>query len=122
MITNVAGDKPSKSRSKGTVLTAGVANTIYTCPNNYTAKVVLLFIANTTSGNKTVSIKWYNASDGVSYYIVGGYVLSAYNFLKMDGSYLTLNAGDYIVVTPEAGSTMDATVTVEEYFDPTSRQ
>ena len=110
--------KAAKVRSVGTNLTAGVANTIYTCPPNHTAKMELLFIANTTSGNKTVSIKWHDVSEGKEYYIVGGYAISAYSFLKMDGSYLALSAGDHMVVTPEAGSTMDATVSVEEYFDP----
>jgi hypothetical protein len=107
-----------KLRSVGTNLTAGVGNTIYTCPANHTSKVELLFIASNTSGNKTVSIKWHDISLGTDYFIVGGYTISAYNFLKIDGSYLVLNAGDYLVVTPEAGSTMDATVSVEEYFDP----
>ena len=107
-----------KLRSVGTNLTAGAANTIYTCPANHTVKVELLFIASNTSGNKTVSIKWHDTSLGTDYFIVGGYTISAYNFLKIDGSYLVLNAGDYLVVTPEAGSTMDATVSVEEYFDP----
>lgn len=116
-LTDVVGK--SKSRSVGTNLTAGSANTIYTCPQNYTAKMLLLFVANTTSGNKTVSISWYDHSESKTYAIVGGYVVSAYGFLKLDGSYLTLNSGDYLTVTPEAGSTMDCTVTVEEYFDPT---
>jgi hypothetical protein len=110
--------KAAKIRSIGTNLTAGVANTIYTCPPNHTAKVELLFVANTTSGNKTVSIKWHDESLGTSYYIVGGYTVSSYSFLKLDGSYLALSAGDTMVITPEAGSTMDATVSVEEYFDP----
>ena len=110
--------KLAKLRSVGTNLTAAAANTIYTCPPNHTVKVELLFIANAGSGNKTVSIKWHDTSLNKEYFIVGGYVLSAYNFLKIDGSYLVLNAGDYLVVTPEAGSTMDATVSVEEYFDP----
>lgn len=116
-LTDVVGK--SKSRSVGTNLTAGTSNTIYTCPANYTAKMLLLFVANTTSGNKTISISWHDASENETYAIVGGYVISSYSFLKMDGSYLTLNSGDYLMVTPEAGSTMDATVTVEEYFDPT---
>jgi hypothetical protein len=112
------GSRAYKARSVGTNLTAGVANTIYTCPPNHTAKVELLFVANTTGGNKTVTIKWHDASLGTDYYIVGGYVISAYGYLKLDGSYLALSAGDYMMVTPEAGSTMDATVSVEEYFDP----
>lgn len=118
MITELSSTiKHARSRSIGTNLTAGSSNTIYTCPNNFTAKVVLLFVANTTSGNKTVTITWHDSSAGVDYFIVGGYVVSAYNFLKMDGSYLTLNAGDSLSITPEAGSIMDATVTVEEYYD-----
>ena len=110
--------KEPKLRSIGTNLTAGTANTIYTCPPNYTSKVELLFVANTSSGNKTVSIQWHDISLGTSYYIVGGYVVSAYGYLKLDGSYLALSAGDHIVVTPESGSSMDATISVEEYYDP----
>ena len=110
--------KAAKVRSVGKNLTAGAANTIYTCPAKHTARVELLFVANTTSGNKTVSIQWHDATLNAQYYIVGGYTVSSYSYLKLDGSYLALSAGDYIVVTPEAGSTMDATVSVEEYFDP----
>lgn len=111
-----------KLRSVGTNLTAGVSNTVYTCPPNYTAKMVLLFVSNQGSGNKTVQLDWYDASTNETYAIVGGYVVSAYNFLKFDQSYLVLNAGDSFKVSPEAGSTMDATVTVEEYFDPANRE
>lgn len=112
------GGKAPRIRSVGTNLTAGVANVIYTCPPNNTSKVELLFIANSTSGNKTVSIKWHDVNENKDFFVVGGYTISAYNFLKIDGSYLVLNAGDYLSVTPEAASTMDATVSVEEYFDP----
>ena len=111
-----------KSRSIGAQLTAGVENVVYTCPNNYTSHIVLLFASNRESGNKTLAIKWYDASTEIEYYIIGGYVISAYSFLKLDGSYLTLNAGDHICFIPEAGSTIDATLTVEEFYDPTSRQ
>lgn len=107
-----------KLRSVGTNLTAGAANTIYTCPANHTVKVELLFVASNTNGNKILSIKWHDASSGNEYFIVGGYTISSYNFLKIDGSYLVLNSGDYLVITPEAGAVMDATVSVEEYFDP----
>lgn len=117
-MNNGNGTKTHKIRSVGTNLTAGVANTIYTCPANHTARVELLFVANTTSGNKTVSIKWHDASLATEYFIVGGYTISAFGFLKLDGSYLALNAGDSLVVTPEAASSMDATVSVEEYYDP----
>ena len=111
-----------KVRSVGMNLTAGSANTVYTCPPNHTAKVELMFVCNRGSGNKTVSIQWHDTSSSGAYYIVGGYVVSAYSYLMLSGAYLALNAGDHIVVTPEAGSTMDVTVSVEEYYDPASNQ
>lgn len=109
--------KEPKIRSVGKQLTAGVANTVYTCPPNFIAKLILLFVTNHGGGNKTVSIKWNDVSASDNYFIVGGYVVSAYNFLKLDGSYLVLNPGDTLIITPEASSTMDATVTVEEYYE-----
>jgi hypothetical protein len=112
-------NKEPKIRSLGKVLTAGVANTVYTCPPNYIAKMTLLFVSNHAGNNKTVQIEWNDVSASGTYHIVGGYNLTANAFLKLDGSYLVLNPGDTVLVTPEAGSTMDATITVEEYFEPT---
>jgi hypothetical protein len=112
-------NKEPKIRSLGKVLTAGVVNTIYTCPPNYIAKMVLLFIANHAGNNNTVQVQWNDVSASGTYHIVGGYNLTSNAFLKLDGSYLVLNPGDTVIVTPEAGSTMDATITVEEYFEPT---
>ena len=106
-----------KVRSVGKVLTAGAANTIYTCPNNFVAKMVLLFISNHAGNNKTVQIQWNDVSAGGTYHIVGGYSLAANAYLKLDGSYLALYPGDTLIVTPEAGSTMSTTVTVEEYYE-----
>ena len=105
-----------KFRSVGKILTAGADNIIYTCPSKYIARMVLLFVTNHGSGNKTVTVKWYDSSAGQSYYIVGGYVLTAYGYLKLDGSYLVLNPGDTLTITPEAGSTIDAAITVEEQY------
>ena len=110
-------NKEPKIRSLGKVLTAGSANTIYTCPPNYIAKMVLLFISNHGGNNKTISIQWYDASADETYYIVGNTVLSANGYLKLDGSYLVLNPGDTLIATPELGATTDTTITVEEYYE-----
>lgn len=110
-------NKEPKIRSLGMVLTAGSANTIYTCPANYIAKIPLIFVSNHGGNNKTMTIQWNDSSTSTSYYIVGGYVLSAYGYLKLDGSYLVLNPGDTIIVTPEAGASTDATITVEEHYE-----
>mgnify|MGYP003646181910 CR=1 FL=1 len=107
-----------KVRSVGKVCTAAVANTVYTCPPNFIARMVLLFVVNHGGNNKTVSVEWNDLSASQSYHIVGGYILTANGYLKLDGSYLVLNAGDTLIVTPEAGATMDTTVTVEEYYFP----
>ena len=111
-----------KQRSKGTALPAATPTVVYQCPANFTAQMVLLVVSNKGSGNKTVTINWTDSHTGSSYSIVAGYTLSAYNFLKFDQSYLVFNAGDSMTITSEAGSSMDVTVTVEEYFDPASRQ
>lgn len=105
-----------KFRSVGKSLTAAADNIIYTCPSKYISRVVLLFVTNHGGGNKTVTIKWYDSSANETYYIVGGYTLSAGGYLKLDGSYLVLNPGDTITITPEAGSTIDAAITVEEQY------
>jgi hypothetical protein len=112
----------AKQRSKGTNLVAATPTVVYQCPANFTAQVVLLVVSNKGAGNKTVLINWTDSHSGNSYSIVSGYVISAYSFLKFDQSYLVLNAGDSMTITSEAGSSMDVTVTVEEYFDPASRQ
>jgi hypothetical protein len=109
--------KEPKIRSIGTVCTAGVANVVYTCPANYVAKLTLMFISNHGGNNKLVSLQWFDASADQSYYIIGGTTLSATGYIKLDGSYLVLNPGDTFTVTPEAGSSMDVTVTVEEYYE-----
>lgn len=111
-----------KLRSIGKNLTAGTSNVLYTCPANHTAKAVLLLVSNGTSGNKTITIQWYDTTTSESYSITNGYVLSAYGFLVFDQSYLVLNSGDYITATPEAGSTMSSIFTVEEYFDPSNKE
>jgi len=109
-------EKP-KIRSIGTHMDpGGTAYTVYTCPANHIAKMILLFVSNSGSGNKTVTVEWNDTSEGETYHILGGYVLSAYGYLKLDQSYLVLHPGDTIEITPEASSHMDAIVTVEEHL------
>lgn len=114
-------NKEPKIRSIGTVMTSGVANVIYTCPPNYIAKMVLLFVSNHGGNNKLVTIQWNDVSAAQSYFLIGGATLAATGFIKLDDSYLVLNPGDTVVVTPESTSSMDATITVEEFFEPTQR-
>lgn len=113
--------KEPRITSVGKVLTAGVDNVVYTCPANIAAKILLIFVANHGGVSKTFTIEWNDVSAGASYYLVGGIQLAAADYFKMDGSYLVLNPGDTLIFAPESGSSMDATVTIEEYFDPTNK-
>lgn len=117
----VNSTKTSRARSVGTNLTAGTSNVVYTCPDNFTGYMTLLFVTNHGSGNKTLTVEWYDKTTNTWYYILGGYVLSAYNFIKLSEGYLVFNAGDQMRITPEAGSNMSAVVTVEELFDPSNK-
>ena len=110
-------NKEPKVRSIGKVLTANTANTLYTCPENFVAKVILLIVSNQTASNKTVSIEWRDDSAAAQYHIVNSYTITSKTFLQIDGGYLVLNPGDTLILTPESGSTMDASVTVEEYYE-----
>ena len=47
-------------KTVGANLTAEVEKTVYTCPNNFTAKVDLIFVTNNTNGNESITIKWFD--------------------------------------------------------------
>lgn len=105
-------------KTVGTNLTATVETTVYTCPNNFTAKVDLIFVTNNTNSNKTITIKWYDYTTDTNYNIAPAYSISAYNFLKLSDGYLVMNSNDQLKFTSDTGSDMTAIVSVEEYFDP----
>jgi len=105
-------------KSVGVNLVANTATDVYVCPSNFTAKVDLIFVANNTNGNKTITIEWYDYTNGVTYSIAPGYIVSSYNFLQLSDGYLIMNSGDKLIFTSESGSTMSAIVSVSEYFDP----
>jgi hypothetical protein len=102
--------------SIGKLLTAGVANTLFTVPAGYKAEVSLLFVSNHTGNNKTISAYWQHAHDvDHKIIIVDAYQLAATEFIKFDGSTIILQDGDSMVLTPEAGSAMSAIATVDLY-------
>lgn len=105
-------------KTVGANLVAAVETTVYTCPNNFTAKVDLVFVTNNTNGNEAITIKWYDYTTDTDYFVAPAYVISAFSFLKLSDGYLILNSGDKLKFTSDTGSTMSAIVSVEEYFDP----
>jgi hypothetical protein len=101
-------------KTLGRNLTAGVDNVLFEVRDNTVAKVSLLYVSNAAGANKSIAIKWFDASENETYFIVNNYSLDAYEFLKLDGSYIKLNAGDKLICTPESNSTMSGIVTYEE--------
>ena len=105
--------------SVGKLLTAGVANTLFTVPAGYKAEVSLLFISNHTGNNKTISAYWQHAHDEAHQIrIIDGYPLAATEFIKFDGSTIVMQSGDSMVLTPAAGSDMSAIATFELRKEP----
>lgn len=92
--------------------------TLYECPANCRARVPLVFITN-VNGTVSIAFEWYRAEDTTHYYIISGKNLSTGEFIQLSDSYLVLEPGDKLEVTP-TGSTpqVDALCTVEEIFIP----
>ena len=107
--------------SIGKLLTAGSANTLFTVPTGYKAEVSLLFVSNHTGNNKTISAYWQHAHDIThQIIIVDSYPLAATEFIKFDGSTIVMQAGDSMVLTPEAASAMSAIATIDLYKENTT--
>lgn len=99
--------------------TEDVRGELYVCPNNSTARMVLLFFSN-ANGNTSVDVEWYRASDASHYFIVGGKNLTSGEYVQFSDSYIVLEPGDKIEITPSgnAAPNIHAFCTVEEIFIP----
>lgn len=115
------GTKPIKYRTVGKHITGAALTEIYTCPNNFVTKMVLLFINNRTNGNVVVGVKWHDYSSGEQINILSAYTIGGYGYLKLDQSYLVLEAGDKMEVVTQSGAEIDVIVSVEEMYDMTQR-
>lgn len=100
-------------KTLGRNLTANTDNVMFEVRPNTSAKVVLLYVANSTANNVAISIKWYDKSTDQTYYIANGYALAANQFIKLDGSYIKLDSGDKLICNP-ASAGMSSIVTYEE--------
>ena len=101
-------------KTVGKNLVAATDNVMFEVRANTRADVVLLYIANADVNHKKISVKWYDASTNETYCLVNGYSLAANQFMKLDGSYMRLDAGDKLICNPETGSVMSSIVTFEE--------
>jgi hypothetical protein len=117
---NSSGAKLTRERSTlKSFTTKDLREALYTCPNNCRTKVPLLFVTN-ANGTTTVTIEWYRASDGVHHFILSGKNLSLGEFIQFSDSYIVLEPGDKLEITPSGHATpnISAFCTVEETFVP----
>ena len=95
-------------------LTAAIPTVIYTVPTGYYAKWNLMYLLNGTGSTKNITVTWRDSSTSTDIYILSDYGLTSKNYFKLDGgAYMVLEAGDYITMTSEAGSTMSYICTFE---------
>ena len=115
-ITNTA----SKFFTESVDLTSTSQTTIYTVPNNHSAVVKALIIANTDTSNRNIDLKWYHADDATTHSILEGHQITGSNFEAVlnDNVPLYLHAGDILYVTAATANTIVTTISVEEYYDP----
>jgi hypothetical protein len=100
--------------TRGGNLTANTATTIYTVPTGYYAKWNLMYLLNGTGSTKNISVTWHDHSANTNISILSDYGLTSKTYFKLDGgAYMVLEAGDYITMTSEAGSTMSYICTFE---------
>lgn len=98
--------------SVGATPTAGSTSTLYTVPTGYRALWNLSYIHNTSGSTKHITLTWYDSSAAVSYDLLSQYNFGSKDYLKLDGgSYVVLEEGDQVRVTPEAGSTFAIAMT-----------
>ena len=103
-----------RSLTRGGNLTANTATTIYTVPTGYYAKWNLMYLLNGTGSTKHITVTWYDASANTNINVLFEYNVSNKTYFKLDGgAYMVLEAGDYITMTSEAGSTYSYICTFE---------
>ena len=89
--------------------------TLYTCPANCRAHVVLIYVK-AADGSPSITVEWDRA-DGSHAHILRDKNLTAGEFIQWSGSYIVLEPGDSLTAAAdEATPHVDVFCTVEEFF------
>ena len=104
-----------RSISIGKNLTAGVETVVYTVPTGYYAKWTLLYAHNAGGSTKSLTVDWYDSSEGVHVSILNAYSFASKNYFQFNApsTGVILEEGDQIHMTPEASSTFGIICTLE---------
>lgn len=115
-VTNAA----SKFYTDSKDITTTTQTTVYTVPNNHSAVIKALLVANTDTANRTITLEWYHKDDNTTKSILVGHSVTGSSFEAVfnDNVPIYLHAGDILYATAAIANTMVITVSVEEYYDP----
>ena len=113
----------SKFRTEGATITATAsgasAQVLYTVPNNFSAIVRFLHLSNNNTATKKQYIQFYHFDDTSYHYIVNGLAMSGNSVYDVcQGAIFNLHQKDKIVLYTETAGSLDAVISVEEYYDP----
>jgi hypothetical protein len=105
-----------KNRTVGLVLGTADAD-VYSVPPNYEAEIVSIVITNTTSGNKSFSLGWYDAASTNTYEIAEDTEIRNNGIVQITQP-LWLRKGDKLVGSASVDTSVTVSVLVTEYFIP----
>ena len=103
-----------RPQSVGVSPTANTLTTVYTVPTGYYAKFTVMYIHNTGSSTKHITVQWYDASAATTLDILTAYDLTPRAYLQFDGNaYIVLEEGDRIQITTQSASSFSFIATFE---------
>lgn len=91
---------------------------VYTVPENHTAYVRALFLANTTNSTVDTQIEWYDSSEATYNILYKVDAAGKTTKSEYDTILFVLEAGDQLTAKLATASSIDVVVTVGEFFDP----
>lgn len=99
------------------------ANTLFTCPNNYEAEVVLLMVANEGSSTSNIGIQIYHADDTTYHFFVADEAISGNSHEHyITSGPLFLHEGDKVLVFKHnASDQFDVSLSARLYYTPARR-
>lgn len=112
-----------KFTTEGKTVTATAAGAsadlVYTVPANHSCIIKFLHLSNGTNSTKKVYVQFYHTDDAAYHYLINGLSMSGHSVHDaIAGNEMSLHQGDKIVAYAEAGTTLDVTISVQEYYDP----
>lgn len=102
----------SRTISLAKTKTTTTEEVLFTVPTKNTGLWSLMYIV-CTGGNNSPTVTWYDASENVTHYVVGGKNLVTGEYVLLNNAVVAIEAGDQIKVSQSAGTSITYIATVE---------